>query len=336
MIKTNSIKAWFLAARPKTLTAAAVPVMIGVAFAYRATLMAKDTWITEEPTGVIYTGMQLQKFYMDGIFNWIPAILCLLFAWVMQIDSNFVNDYFDFKHGNDDETRLGPKRACSEGWITPGAMRWGIGITTLLGCLIGLPLIYYGGMEMVMVGIACVVFCFLYTTILSYHGLGDVLVLMFFGIVPVCCTYYVCMPPPIQMPTGEVFMASIACGMVVDTLLVLNNYRDIDNDRANGKMTLVVRLGESNSKWFYQHLGIFGFTIMGVINAIDLWKEECILPIWLIFLIYTILHGRTYKTMFRIRKGRELNKVLGMTARNIFIFGILSVLSILSVLLFLK
>ena len=330
MVKTNSIKAWFLAARPKTLTAAAVPVMMGVAFAYRATWMARDTWITEEPTGVLYTGMVLQKYHIEGIFNWIPAFLCLLFAWVMQIDSNFVNDYFDFKHGNDDETRLGPKRACAEGWITPTAMKWGIGITTFLGCLIGLPLIYYGGMEMVMVGIACVVFCFLYTTLLSYHGMGDILVLIFFGIVPVCCTYYVCMPHPLQMPTAEVFAASVACGLVVDTLLVLNNYRDIDNDRANDKMTLVVRMGERNAKWFYQHLGIFGFTIMGVINAIDLWEVKCILPVWLIFLVYALLHGQTYRTMFRIRKGRELNKVLGMTARNIFIFGILSVLSILS------
>ena len=334
MVKTNSIRAWFLAARPKTLSAAAVPVLMGIAFAYRATIMSKDTWITEQPKGIIYTGMQLHKYYLDGVFHWMPAILCLLFAWVMQIDSNFVNDYFDFKHGNDDETRLGPKRACSEGWITPKAMKWGIGITTLLGCLIGLPLVIYGGMEMVMVGIACVAFCFLYTTTLSYLGMGDVLVLMFFGIVPVCCTYYVCMPAPIQMPTGEILAASIACGLVVDTLLVLNNYRDIDNDRANGKMTLVVRIGERNAKWFYQHLGFAGIVIMGTICGKDLWEVHSVMPIWLIFLGYALLHAQTYKTMFRIRKGRELNRVLGMTARNIFIFGITSVASILSVLLF--
>lgn len=90
----------------------------------------------------------------------LPALLCLLFAWVMQIDSNLVNDYFDFKHGNDDETRLGPKRACAEGWITLGAMKWGIILTTFLGCVIGLPLVLFGGWEMVIVGICCVVFCF--------------------------------------------------------------------------------------------------------------------------------------------------------------------------------
>lgn len=102
----------------------------------------------------------------------LPALLCLLFAWVMQIDSNLVNDYFDFKHGNDDETRLGPKRACAEGWITLGAMKWGIILTTLLGCAIGFPLVLFGGWEMVIVGICCVVFCFLYTTCLSYLGHG--------------------------------------------------------------------------------------------------------------------------------------------------------------------
>ncbi len=98
MVKTNSIKAWFLAARPVTLSAAAVPVMLGVALAY------KDS---------------------SANCQWVPALLCLLFAWVMQIDSNLVNDFFDFKHGNDDETRLGPKRACAEGWITMKAYEMG-------------------------------------------------------------------------------------------------------------------------------------------------------------------------------------------------------------------
>lgn len=332
-VKTNSLKAWILAARPKTISAAAVPVMIGVAFALRKTLMMGTQWITVDDGPFRYTGQEMTKVYLDGHFNWVPALLCLLFAWVMQIDSNFVNDYFDFKSGRDNENRLGPKRACAEGWITAKAMKWGIGITTLLGCLVGLPLISYGGMEMVLVGIACVVFCFLYTTVLSSEGLGDVLVLMFFGIVPVCCTYYVCMPSPIQMPTGEVFAASIACGLVIDTLLMVNNFRDRDNDKKAGKNTLVVRIGESNSKWVYQHLGFFGFTIMAAISIIDMLSAGSILPIFLIFVVYALLHAQAYRAMFRINKGRELNKVLGMTARNIFIFGITSVITILFVLL---
>lgn len=304
MVKTNSVKAWLLATRPKTLSAAAVPVMIGTAFAWRNT--------SEQ-------------------FNWIPAILCLLFAWIMQIDSNLVNDYFDFKKGNDDETRLGPKRACSEGWITSGAMVWGILITTLLGCMTGIPLILYGGLEMVMVGIACVVFCFLYTTLFSYHGLGDILVLLFFGIIPVCCTYYVCMPLHQQIPTGEVIASSIACGLAIDALLIVNNYRDIDNDRSNGKITLAVRLGESKTRRLYESIGYIAAGIMIILVFFDLYQTDKFIPTYAIYLIYIILHRQSYQEMKRINKGVKLNQVLGLTARNILVFGILSVAAILSV-----
>lgn len=304
MVKTNSVKAWLLATRPKTLSAAAVPVMIGTAFAWRNT--------SEQ-------------------FNWIPAILCLLFAWIMQIDSNLVNDYFDFKKGNDDETRLGPKRACSEGWITSDAMVWGILITTLLGCMTGIPLILYGGLEMVMVGIACVVFCFLYTTLFSYHGLGDILVLLFFGIIPVCCTYYVCMPLHQQIPTAEVIASSIACGLAIDALLIVNNYRDIDNDRSNGKITLAVRLGENKTRILYESIGYIAAGIMIILVFIDLYQIDKLIPTYAIYLIYIILHRQSYKEMKRINKGAKLNQVLGLTARNILIFGILSVAAILSV-----
>lgn len=304
MVKTNSVKAWLLATRPKTLSAAAVPVMIGTAFAWRNT--------SEQ-------------------FNWIPAILCLLFAWIMQIDSNLVNDYFDFKKGNDDETRLGPKRACSEGWITSDAMVWGILITTLLGCMTGIPLILYGGLEMVMVGIACVVFCFLYTTLFSYHGLGDILVLLFFGIIPVCCTYYVCMPLHQQIPTGEVIASSIACGLAIDALLIVNNYRDIDNDRSNDKITLAVRLGESKTRRLYESIGYTAAGIMIILVFFDLYQTDKFIPTYAIYLIYIILHRQSYQEMKRINKGAKLNQVLGLTARNILVFGILSVAAILSV-----
>ena len=304
MVKTNSVKAWLLATRPKTLSAAAVPVMIGTAFAWRNT--------SEQ-------------------FNWIPAILCLLFAWIMQIDSNLVNDYFDFKKGNDDETRLGPKRACSEGWITSDAMVLGILITTLLGCMTGIPLILYGGLEMVMVGIACVVFCFLYTTLFSYHGLGDILVLLFFGIIPVCCTYYVCMPLHQQIPTGEVIASSIACGLAIDALLIVNNYRDIDNDRSNGKITLAVRLGESKTRRLYESIGYIAAGIMIIRVFFDSYQTDKLIPTYAIYLIYIILHRQSYQEMKRINKGAKLNQVLGLTARNILVFGILSVAAILSV-----
>ena len=105
---------------------------------------------------------------------------------IMQIDANFINDFYDYAKGNDDAaTRLGPLRACTQGWVKIDSMKKAIASTTILACLVGLPLVYYGGLEMILIGLLCVVFCFLYTTHLSYIGLGDVLVLVFFGIVPV-------------------------------------------------------------------------------------------------------------------------------------------------------
>ena len=218
-IKTNSWKAWLLATRPKTLDGAAVPVMIGVALALRT------------------TGWQHCRF--------VPAILCFLFAFLMQVDSNLINDYFDFRHGNDDPaTRLGPKRACSEGWITPRAMVAGLALVSVLACAVGLPLVWYGGWQMIIVGAACVLFAFLYTTFFSYQGLGDVLVLVFFGIVPVCFTYYVIIPEVARVITWQVVAISIGCGLVIDTLLCVNNFRDRENDMKDGKRTVIVRLGE--------------------------------------------------------------------------------------------
>ncbi len=303
MIKTNSIKAWILAARPKTLSAAAVPVFIGMALAIKDTL---------------------------GHIQWVPALLCLLFAWVMQIDSNLVNDYFDFKHGNDGEDRLGPKRACAEGWITLPAMKRGIAVTTLLGCAIGLPLILFGGWQMVIVGICCVIFCFLYTTQLSYMGMGDVLVLLFFGIVPVCCTYYLTLPEGQQTLTHEALVHAVCCGLVVDTLLVVNNYRDYDNDRKAGKRTLIVKIGKQRAEQLYFLLGFVPFIVMVADTICPSHTAKSTAGIAMLYLVYLVLHGMTYRKMKRIRVGKQLNGILGMTARNILLYGIICFVTITS------
>lgn len=289
-VKVNSFKAWVLASRPKTLSGAAVPVMIGTAMAMHDTLY--DIRV-------------------------VPAILCFLFAFLMQIDANFINDYFDFVKGTDDETRLGPKRACAQGWITKSAMRRGIALTTILSCIVGLPLIFYGGWQMIAVGAVCVLFCFLYTTCMSYMGLGDVLVLVFFGFVPVCLTYYLEMPPGTPLVGSAIFLNSLVCGLVIDTLLIVNNYRDIDNDRRAGKKTLVVRIGAKASERLYLILG-FAACILGL----GLFYYRCIWAAFLPF-IYLVMHIHTYREMVRIRKGTELNRVLGMTARNMFFYGLL-------------
>ena len=290
-VKVNSVKAWLLAARPKTLTGAAVPVMIGAASA-----VALHGW----------SGVRV-----------VPAVLCLLFALVMQIDANFVNDYFDFMKGTDDERRLGPKRACAQGWITAPAMRAGLLVTTLLACAVGLPLVAYGGWEMIMVGLACVVFCFLYTISFSYLGLGDVLVLVFFGLVPVTMTYWLAAPPSLltDIPLAVVVL-SVACGLVIDTLLVVNNYRDIDNDRRTGKRTLIVRIGARGGLLLYLLLGVAAVVLTMVatymLGGVFQW----------IYVAYLPFHVAAFEAMRRIGKGAELNRVLGMTARNMFLYGV--------------
>ena len=298
-MKTNSLKAWLLAARPKTLSGAAVPVMIGLALAYN----------------------DAQQY--DGeVFKWDAALLCLFFSFAMQIDANFINDFYDFAKGTDDvETRLGPRRACAQGWVTLDAMKNAIAITTIVACLIGLPLALYGGLEMILIGILCVLFAFLYTTFFSYLGLGDVLVLVFFGLIPVSCTYYV----QLHEVTWQVFIASMACGLVIDALLLVNNFRDRDNDREAGKNTIIVRMGAEAGLHLYLFVGI-GAILLGGVFLMNGHYLAFLLP-----LIYLALHIVTFLKMKRIYQGKALNLILGETARNIFIYGLLVSLGILLV-----
>lgn len=287
MIKTNSIKAWLLAARPKTLTGAAVPVILGCALA------ASDGW-----------------------FQPIPAALCFLFAFLMQIDANFINDFFDYLKGSDRDDRLGPERACAQGWITLQAMKHGIALTTMSACLTGFFLLFYGGLEMIPVGLLCILFAFLYTAgpyPLAYHGWGDVLVILFFGFIPVGGTYYVMC----HDWNWNVSIVSLSCGLVIDTLLMINNYRDREQDARSGKKTLVVRWGAVAGRWLYLALGLAA-------------AELCLLfalngAVWAALLpqLYIIPHFLTWQRMVQINKGKELNNLLGETSRNMLLFGIL-------------
>ena len=287
MIKTNSFQAWVLAARPKTLTGAAIPVLLGCGLAF-----------------------------MYGKFNLTPALLCLLFAFLMQIDANLINDLFDFLKGSDREDRLGPERACSQGWITPKAMGIGIGVTTFIACCVGLSLLLFAGWELIPIGIACVLGAFLYTAgpyPLAYHGWGDLMVLVFFGFVPVGCTYYIMA----HDWNTSVTIASLACGLVIDTLLMVNNFRDRDQDAVSGKKTLVVRFGAKFGLGMYLFLGLiacwlcFYFLTLGKIYAV-------LLP-----QVYLISHINTTRKMARINHGKALNSILGETSRNILIFGLM-------------
>ena len=329
MIHPNSFHAWFLAARPKTLTGAIAPVLVGAAFAIR-------TFIT---SGALSTSVISQLS---------PFLLCILFAVFMQIDANFINDYFDFKKGTDREDRLGPERACAQGWITPRAMQWGIAVMTLLSCLVGMViLLLHLQWELLLVGLFCVIFCFLYTTHLSYLGWGDLLVLIFFGFIPVVFTHYVMTDGAWCIP---LLIASFAMGLATDNLLMVNNYRDRHQDLLSGKRTIIVRIleaqikrlgkaegqkrGEGICRIIYLSLGIIA-TFLGIIARVLLPSHPMLasLPhtqsvITHLLLIYLVLHAHTYRQLCTF-DGRDLNQVLGMTARNIFLFGFLLAISIL-------
>lgn len=286
-VKRNSVKAWILAARPKTLTAAITPVLVGMALAA-----------------------------MDGHFHWLPALICCLFAGLMQIAANLINDLFDFLKGTDREDRLGPERACAQGWISPKAMKTGMIVTVSLACLIGCTLLLFAGWELILVGALCVLFAFLYTMgpyPLSYHGWGDVLVVIFFGFVPVGGTYYV----QALTWTPNVAIASLVCGVLIDTLLVVNNYRDREADARSGKRTVIVRLGEKFGSYLYLALG-------GIASLLCLYfLREGHIYAALLPQLYLIPHLLTWKRMLKIYRGKKLNSILGETSRNILLMGIL-------------
>ena len=301
-VKPGSLKAWVLAARPKTLSGALIPVMLATALAYS-----------------------------DGCFDWVNALLCALFACGMQVAANFINDWWDYRKGSDGADRLGPERACAQGWIKPGAMVRGILVTVALSCLaFGLPVVLRscgnmvcGGWEIVAAGVASVVFAFVYTLWFSYWGLGDLLVLLFFGLVPVCGTYYV----QAFTLTGDTFILSAISGVAIDALLFINNYRDRDQDRENGKQTLIVRWGEPFGRWGYLAIGII-VTLLGAWLAVR--RELPEVAFFFGIVVYLALHIRTWRRLCDMRHGRQLNILLGETSRNMLLLGILLSLALIN------
>jgi len=294
-IKTNSAKAWMLAARPKTLAAAVVPVLVGCALAY---------------------------YY--HAFQWIPALACLFFAMLMQIAANLINDLFDYLKGCDGEDRLGPLRATAQGWISMPAMKKGIFLIILFACLIGSMLIFYGGWEMILVGCFCAAFAYFYTSgpyPLAYNGLGDVAVIVFFGLVAVGFTCYV----QTLCWTKVIVFSGLVTGMVVNTLLVLNNYRDRDTDRKSGKRTIVVRLGEPFGRYLYLFSGVLAVLIICVVflfeNSAEFTYRNFCLPFFTPF--YLIPHYFTWRKISKIKKGKALNALIGETSRNMLFFAFL-------------
>ena len=210
-----NLRAWALAARPKTLSAAAAPVIIGTALAYRD---------------------------RDGQISWTHALLALTGAALIQIATNFINDALDFKKGADTAERLGPTRMTQAGLLGADAVMRGAFICLTLAALCGIPLMYRGGWPLFAIGVASIAAAYIYTGgpfPLAYHGLGELFVLLFFGVVAVGGTYYVL----VLRYWWIVFAAGVAVGSLAVVILAINNLRDIDGDRAVNKRTVAVRLG---------------------------------------------------------------------------------------------
>lgn len=294
MDKESSLRHWILAARPKTLTGAMIPVILGSALAYH-----------------------------DGVLNWPLVICCALFAGFMQIAANMINDLYDYQKGTDREDRLGPERACAQGWITPEAMRKGIALVLCLASAAGMAALWmchqelpYHGLELIAIGVLCIIFAFLYTYGLSYIGMGDVLVLLFFGLVPVCGTYYI----QAHQITWPCILLGFIAGISIDALLVINNYRDRDQDRISGKKTIIVWGGEKFGRYLYMLIGPF-VAILAIL--LGYYIKGNILNFQIAATVYLVLHINAWSKMNRIRSGKALNKILGLTSMNMFIFALL-------------
>ncbi len=252
-----------------------------------------------------------------GIATWrfrlTPVIMCLAFALLAQIASNFANEYYDYKAGLDKAGRDGPRRGVTEGDITPSAMKTATFVTLGVACALGCALVaLYGEWWMYIVGIATALGVMAYSTgpyPLSHHGLGEMAVICFFGIIPVCLTY--------MLQSGVmawwIFLASIGIGAMGANVLVVNNYRDADDDREVGKHTLAVILGRRAMRWIYLTNGF-----LAVILTLPEWMASTRLW-WIMPAIYLALHIFLF-TRLCVWKGKALNPLLGMTAMLMLLY----------------
>lgn len=258
-------------------------------------------------------------------FRWVPALLCVVFALLAQIVSNTANEYFDYLQGSDKPGRVGPRRGVTEGDIKPTTLRnVTFGLMVLAGA-VGCCLIPYGGWWLLPAGIVIALAALAYSTgpyPLSYHGLGELMVFIFFGIVPVNLTYYV-----MSLRFDPlVILFSITIGLLGVNVLLVNNYRDMEDDLEAGKRTSVVIFGRKAAALAYL---INGYAGMGMLSALWVmiaarWGMGDTLPVWTLVIpvIYLAMHTATWYKLTR-RQGTALNPLLGETARNMLIFTLL-------------
>ena len=281
------LKVWLLAARPKTLPAAAAPVLIGAAMAYA-----------------------------DHGFHLLSALAALAGALLIQIGTNFANDYFDHRQGVDTAERLGPLRVTHAGLVTPSAMRNATVVVFTLALLVGVYLVVRGGWPIVIIGLLSILFGVLYTAgpyPLGYNGWGDIFVLIFFGPVAVGGTYYV---QALILPT-YVVIAGLAPGLFSVAILVVNNLRDLENDRAAGKKTLPVRCGR-----FFTIAQYICCVTVGALVPIPL-VLYLGSPAYSLVATATLLPALLVIRQVMTRHGKPLNDTLAATGQLLLLYSVL-------------
>ncbi|CAA9578495.1 MAG: 1,4-dihydroxy-2-naphthoate polyprenyltransferase, partial [uncultured Thermomicrobiales bacterium] len=291
--RPSTAQAWLLATRPKTLPAAIVPPLVGSALALA-----------------------------DGLFAPGTAVAALLVALLLQIGANLANDVFDFRRGADTPNRLGPTRVTQSGLIAPErVLAATIGVVAA-AVIPGLYLVLRGGWPILILGLLAIAATFAYTGgpfPLGYNGLGEVFVLLFFGIVAVAGTYYV----QAGRLTSFALAASLPVGCLVTAILVVNNLRDLEGDRAAGKRTLAVRLGRRATQAEYAGLVAVAYLLLPLFWLAGSLSPWWWLP-WLTLPLAVVLVRRVYTVT-----GSALNAILAGTARLHLLFGVLFAVSIL-------
>ena len=252
-----------------------------------------------------------------GSFKAIPALLCLTFAILAQIAANFGNEYYDFKNGIDKKGRAGFRRGVTEGEIAPKAMKAATFMTLGIAAAVGCAMLVYGPWWLIFFCILIMCFALAYSAgpyPLSHHGLGDVAVVIFFGIVPVVLTWY--LQTSSWNSVGLVAATSLAIGLLAANVLVVNNYRDMEDDAAVGKRTTVVIFGRKVMSVAYLLSGFIGMAVMT--------------PVWIGMSVWTLAVPLTYLTfhiktwnILRRSVGSAMNPILGRTAMNLLIFALL-------------
>jgi 1,4-dihydroxy-2-naphthoate octaprenyltransferase len=296
-INTNNskISLWVLASRPRTLPAAAAPVLVGIALAIRG-----------------------------GVFHIPSALACLFISLLMQVGANFANDVFDHERGSDTAARLGPTRMTASGLLSVRQMKTGMVVAFFVAGIFGLYLVWLRGWPVLLLGVLIILAAITYTGgpfPYGYYALGDLFVFLSFGLAAVCGTYYA----QAGVLSAVVYWSSVPIGLLIVNILVVNNTRDISTDKDANKITLAVVLGRKVMLWEY-------FLCLSVAYLVPAGLFLAGMASWggMLSLISIPLAFMTFRE-FSGGVGRELNSVLGKTAQLALVYAILFSLGIIIV-----